>query len=97
MPKSTAHDVSDANDADIVICSPLRTPVGRFGGALAAVPVQDLASTVVRALVERTGLRTADVDDLILGQAAPNGAYLLATGGWRELKAFSLRTWGWMA
>ena len=25
------------------------------------------------------------------------GAYLLATGGWRELQAFSLRTWGWMA
>lgn len=71
MPKFTAHDTGDA---DIVICSPLRTPVGRFGGALAAVPVQDLATTVVRALVERTGLRAADVDDLILGQAAPSGA-----------------------
>ena len=59
---------------DIVLCSPLRTPVGRYGGALTAVPVQDLASTVVKALIERTGLNPTDVDDLILGQASPNGA-----------------------
>lgn len=62
------------NDHDIVLCSPLRTPVGRFGGVFKTVPVQDLASTVVSAIVERTGLKAEDIDDLILGQASPNGA-----------------------
>lgn len=59
---------------DIVLCSPLRTPVGRYGGALRSVSVQDLASTVVAAIVDRTGLIANDVDDLILGQAGPSGA-----------------------
>ncbi|AWB82475.1 acetyl-CoA C-acyltransferase [Corynebacterium yudongzhengii] len=63
-----------SHDNDIVLCSPLRTPVGRYGGALKDVPVQDLASLVVRTLVERTGLKPEQVDDLILGQASPNGA-----------------------
>jgi len=33
---------------DAVICEPLRTPVGGFGGSLRDVPVQDLASTVIQ-------------------------------------------------
>jgi len=56
-----------------VICSPLRTPVGRFGGALKAVPAAELAATVIRAIIERTGLDPARVDDVILGQCNPNG------------------------
>jgi acetyl-CoA C-acetyltransferase len=39
-----------------VICEPLRTPVGGFGGSLRDVPVQELAATVIRAVMERTGL-----------------------------------------
>lgn len=58
---------------DVVICAPLRTPVGRFGGALASVTATDLASGLLRALVERTGLTEGDVDDVILGQGYPNG------------------------
>lgn len=61
-------------DTDIVFCSPLRTPVGAYGGSLKDVPVQELASLVVSQIIERTGLNPADVDDLILGQASPNGA-----------------------
>ncbi len=56
---------------DAVICEPLRTPVGGFGGSLRDVPVQDLASTVVRALVERTGLPPESVDDVVLGNCYP--------------------------
>ena len=41
---------------DAVICEPLRTPVGGFGGSLRDVPAQELAATVIRALMERTGL-----------------------------------------
>ncbi|MDV2478171.1 acetyl-CoA C-acetyltransferase [Rhodococcus zopfii] len=58
---------------DVVICEPLRTPVGRFGGVLSAVAPEDLAATVIREIVTRTGISGADVDDVILGQASPNG------------------------
>jgi acetyl-CoA C-acetyltransferase len=56
---------------DAVICEPLRTPVGSFGGSLRDVPVQDLASTVIRALMERTGLPPESVDDVLLGHCYP--------------------------
>jgi acetyl-CoA C-acetyltransferase len=53
---------------DAVICEPVRTPIGRFGGALRDVPAHELATTAVRAVIERTGLGPADVDDVLLGQ-----------------------------
>ncbi|MCP1387530.1 acetyl-CoA C-acetyltransferase [Corynebacterium sp. TA-R-1] len=59
---------------DIVICNPKRTPVGRYGGAFVGVPVQDLAATVVNAVIEESGIDTAVIDDVIFGQAGPNGA-----------------------
>lgn len=58
---------------DIVVCSPLRTPVGRMGGALSTVPVTRLATDLLRDLVRRTGLGEGDVDDVILGQGYANG------------------------
>src|SRR3954453_13058868 len=54
-----------------VICEPLRTPVGGFGGSLRDVPVQDLASTVIKALMERTGLPPESVEDVVLGHCYP--------------------------
>ncbi|WP_027506543.1 acetyl-CoA C-acetyltransferase [Rhodococcus sp. UNC23MFCrub1.1] len=56
-----------------VICEPLRTPVGRFGGTLRDVAPEDLAATVIREILSRTGVPTDRVDDVILGQASPNG------------------------
>jgi acetyl-CoA C-acetyltransferase len=56
---------------DAVICEPLRTPVGGFGGSLRDVPVQELAATVIRALVERTGLPPDSVEDVLLGHCYP--------------------------
>lgn len=58
---------------DAVICEPLRTPVGRFGGQFRDISAQALASTVISELVARTGISGADIDDVILGQASPNG------------------------
>ncbi len=58
---------------DIVICEPLRTPVGAYGGVFADVPVTTLAATVLTELVDRTGLDGGDIDDVILGQCYPNG------------------------
>ncbi|WP_405181928.1 acetyl-CoA C-acetyltransferase [Nocardia sp. NBC_01377] len=58
---------------DAVICEPLRTPVGRYGGMFKDVPAADLASSVLRELVRRTGIDGADVDDVLFGQCYPNG------------------------
>jgi acetyl-CoA C-acetyltransferase len=58
---------------DAVICEPLRTPVGRFGGVLRDVGAATLAATVIRELVARTGLRGEDVDDVIMGQCYASG------------------------
>ena len=52
---------------EAVIVSALRTPVGRYGGALARVRPDDLAAGVIRALIERTGVDPATIDDVILG------------------------------
>jgi acetyl-CoA C-acetyltransferase len=56
---------------DAVICEPLRTPIGRFGGALKTVPPAELAATVIRALVERTGLPGDAIDEVVLGHCYP--------------------------
>ncbi|CAG7581393.1 Beta-ketothiolase BktB [Rhodococcus opacus] len=58
---------------DVVICEPLRTPVGRFGGMFKDITPQSLAATVITALVERTGIEGSQIDDVILGQASPGG------------------------
>ncbi|MDT7552963.1 MAG: acetyl-CoA C-acetyltransferase [Pseudonocardiales bacterium] len=56
---------------DAVICEPLRTPVGGFGGSLRDAPAHELAAIVIRALVERTGIEPAAVDDVLLGHCYP--------------------------
>lgn len=58
---------------DAVICEPLRTPVGRFGGVFKDISPQALAATVITELVTRTGISGTDIDDVILGQASPGG------------------------
>ena len=58
---------------EAVICEPLRTPVGRFGGVFRDVGASVLAATVIGELVNRTGLRGEDVGDVIMGQCYPNG------------------------
>jgi acetyl-CoA acetyltransferase family protein len=57
---------------DVVICEPLRTPIGRFGGAFKGVAPVDLASTVIAALLARTGIDGSVVDDVIFGQGYPS-------------------------
>jgi acetyl-CoA C-acetyltransferase len=58
---------------EALICEPVRTPVGRFGGAFRELPAQILAATVVEAVMSRAGIEPSDVDDVILGQCYPNG------------------------
>jgi acetyl-CoA C-acetyltransferase len=52
---------------------PLRTPVGRYGGALKDVDAETLASIVVKAVVERSGLNPEVIEDCIMGQGYPSG------------------------
>jgi acetyl-CoA C-acetyltransferase len=58
---------------DAVICQPLRTPVGRFGGVFRDVSAAALAATVIRELIARTGLQGGHVDDVIMGQCYASG------------------------
>jgi 3-oxoadipyl-CoA thiolase len=56
------------------ICDAVRTPIGRYGGALAHVRADDLAAIPIRALMERNGqVNWDDVDDVILGCANQAG------------------------
>jgi 3-oxoadipyl-CoA thiolase len=56
-----------------VIVDGLRTPFGRYGGALAGVRPDDMAAHVIRALIDRTGVDPAEIDDVILGAANQAG------------------------
>ena len=58
----------------VVICDAVRTPIGRYGGALAAVRTDDLAAIPIRALMERNSATDWSVlDDVILGCANQAG------------------------
>lgn len=68
------------------IVSPLRTPVGRFGGALREVRVEHLGATVVRALLERTGIDPALIEDVVFAQSYANSE-TPCVGRWIALEA----------
>jgi acetyl-CoA C-acetyltransferase len=54
---------------DAYIVSPLRTPIGKFGGALASLTAVDLAVKVIQSIVEKTGLDTHTLDEVIIAQS----------------------------
>jgi acetyl-CoA C-acetyltransferase len=58
---------------DALICEPLRTPVGGFGGSLRDVTAATLAATVISAVMARCGIPPERVDDVVLAQCYPNG------------------------
>jgi len=58
---------------EAVICEPLRTAVGGFGGAFRDLPPTALAASVIAELLRRAPLPPEAVDDVILGQCYPNG------------------------
>ena len=57
----------------VAIVSPVRTAVGNFGGSLRDVSAAELASTVIKAALERSGVDPSLVDDVILGHGYPSG------------------------
>ncbi len=60
--------------ADVFICDGIRTPIGRYGGSLASIRTDDLATLPIRALLERNaGVDWSRLDDVILGCANQAG------------------------
>lgn len=58
---------------DSYIVSPLRTPVGKFGGSLRTVRPDDLGALVIKAVVDRTSIAPDAIDDVIMGCANQAG------------------------
>ncbi|MDP1737153.1 MAG: acetyl-CoA C-acetyltransferase [Caulobacter sp.] len=57
---------------DVVICEPVRTPVGGYGGALKSLSAVDLGVVAMQGLLERTKINPELVEDVILGHCYPN-------------------------
>jgi acetyl-CoA C-acetyltransferase len=55
------------------IVSPLRTPVGKFMGSLSSMTAGDLGAVIIKALVERSGIDAARIDDVVFAQGYGNG------------------------
>jgi len=68
------------------LVSPVRTPVGKYLGALADVPAERLAEAVIRAVVARSGIDPAAIDDVIFAQSYANGE-APSIGRWAALAA----------
>jgi len=58
---------------EVVIVDAVRTPVGRYGGTLSRVRPDDLGAVPIRALLERTGLDPAQIEDVVYGCANQAG------------------------
>jgi len=59
-------DTHAAND--VVIVAATRTAIGAFGGSLASISGSDLGATVIKALLEKTGIAAEQVDEVLMGQ-----------------------------
>lgn len=69
----------------VAICSPLRTPVGRFLGTLSPLEAGQLGAIIIRALVERSGIDPSRVDDVVFSQGYGSG------------EAPAIGRWSWLA
>ena len=67
------------------IVSPIRTAVGKFGGSLSSLTAGDLGAVVLKALIERTKIDPARVDDVVFAQGYGNG------------EAPCIAHWSWLA
>ena len=68
------------------IVTPLRTPVGTFGGSLKAVPVEELAATAVRAVVAKSGIDPERIEDVVFAQSYASSE-VPCVGRWAALQA----------
>ena len=57
---------------DVVICAPVRTPVGGYGGSLKTLTAVDLGVAALTGLLQRSGIAAEAIDEVILGHCYPN-------------------------
>lgn len=57
---------------DLVICEPVRTPIGRYGAIFKSLTAVELGVTALKGLLDRTGIDPAAVEDFILGHCYPS-------------------------
>jgi len=57
---------------EVVICEPIRTPIGRYGGMFKSLTAVDLGVAAMKGLLERTGIAPDEIDDVILGHCNGN-------------------------
>lgn len=69
MPR---HAGSNHAGSNAVICEPVRTPIGRYGGMFRALSAVDLGVAALTGLLERTGVPAGAVDDVVVGHCYPN-------------------------
>lgn len=70
----------------VAIVAPARTPVGKFLGALQALPAERLAAAVIRAVVDRSGIDPARIEDVVFAQSYANSE-APCIGRWAALAA----------
>jgi acetyl-CoA C-acetyltransferase len=58
----------------VVLCDPVRTAIGTFGGSLKEVPAPDLGAVAIKAAVARAGLKPQEVDTAVMGNVIQAGA-----------------------
>ncbi|CAG9257499.1 putative acyltransferase [Burkholderia diffusa] len=66
--------MQEENMTDVVIVSAARTAVGKFGGSLAKIAAPELGATVIRAVLERSGVKPEQVSEVIMGQVLAAGS-----------------------
>jgi len=66
--------MGEPSEPSVAILSAVRTPIGRFGGALRSVPATGLGIHVARAALERAGVAPSEVEEVLFGQAIQAGA-----------------------
>ena len=84
--------MESSETTEVVLAGGVRTPFGRFGGALKDTPARELAELVVRKVLEETGVSPAAMDGVVLGHVVrdtPDGVYMAKHAG---LKAGMLPT-----
>ena len=58
---------------NVVIVDAARTPIGTFSGTLSSVLASDLGAAVIKGLLDRTGINSEKIDEIIMGQVLTGG------------------------
>jgi acetyl-CoA C-acetyltransferase len=66
-------DLTHLADRDPILISAVRTPIGRFLGALSSLSATDLGARAMRAAVERAGIAVGDIDEVLMGNVVSAG------------------------